>query len=98
MSDASRSGRQPATSRSSTAVGARRAVRPMSQLRIALTLPGEVSLGAFQAGAMSALVVALGRINRDGRDDVRLDVMTGTSSGSLTAVLAAHALLNGRDP
>src|SRR5918999_261858 len=70
----------------------------MSQLRIALTLPGEASLGAFQAGATSALVVALQRINRDRRDDVRLDVMTGTSSGSLTAVLAAHALLTGRDP
>jgi hypothetical protein len=72
----------------------------MSELRIALTLPGEASLGAFQAGAVSALIVAIERINceRPPESPVRLDVMTGSSSGSLTAVLAAHALLTGGDP
>jgi predicted acylesterase/phospholipase RssA len=70
----------------------------MSQLRIALTLPGEASLGAFQAGAASALVVAVQGLGSSAAGRVRVDVMTGTSSGSLTAVLAAHALLTGRDP
>lgn len=70
----------------------------MTQLRIAVTLPGEASLGAFQAGAMSALVVALQAANQRERDAVRLDAMTATSSGSLTSVLAAHALLTGQDP
>jgi Patatin-like phospholipase len=70
----------------------------MTQLRIAVTLPGEASLGAFQAGAMSALVVALQALNAEKPDAVRLDAMTATSSGSLTSVLAAHALLTGQDP
>jgi predicted acylesterase/phospholipase RssA len=77
----------------------------MSQLRIAMTLPGEASLGAFQAGAVSALIVAVQALNKarrdggePGRDEVRLDTMTGASSGSLTAVLGAHALLTGQDP
>ena len=70
----------------------------MSQLRIALTLPGEASLGAFQAGAASALVVGVQGLGASAPERVRVDVMTGTSSGSLTAVLAAHALLTGRDP
>jgi predicted acylesterase/phospholipase RssA len=77
----------------------------MSQLRIAMTLPGEASLGAFQAGAVSALIVAIQAINQARHagggaapDEVRLDTMTGASSGSLTAVLGAHALLTGQDP
>ena len=70
----------------------------MTQLRIALTLPGEASLGTFQAGAVSALIVAVQRLNETRMNDVRVDVMTGTSSGSLTAVLAAHALLTCQDP
>ena len=35
----------------------------LPQLRIALSLPGEASLGSFQAGAVAALLVALQRIN-----------------------------------
>lgn len=70
----------------------------MKQLRIAMTLPGEASLGAFQAGAMSALVIALQRSNASSPGAVQLDAMTASSSGSLTAVLAAHALLTGQDP
>jgi Patatin-like phospholipase len=67
-------------------------------LRIAMTLPGEASLGAFQAGAMSALVIALQRRNTDSPGALQLDAMTATSSGSLTAVLGAYALLTGQDP
>jgi predicted acylesterase/phospholipase RssA len=70
----------------------------MTQLRIAMTLPGEASLGAFQAGAISALIVALQEIKKVGEHDVRLDAITAASSGSLTAVLGAHALLTGQDP
>jgi len=70
----------------------------LPQLRIALSLPGEASLGSFQAGAVCALLVALQRINEDDGDAARIDVVTGASSGSLTAVLAARALLGGQDP
>src|SRR4051794_36016944 len=70
----------------------------MSQLRIALTLPGEASLGAFEAGAVPALIVAVQQMSAERPGPVRVDVMTGTSSGSLTAVLASHALLRRTDP
>ena len=70
----------------------------MPQLRIALSLPGEASLGAFQAGAVCALLVGLGRVNEADGQAARIDVITGASSGSLTAVLGARALLAGQDP
>jgi Patatin-like phospholipase len=70
----------------------------VAKLNIALTLPGESSLGTFEAGAISALLVGLQRINADHRDAVAVDVVTGASSGALTAVLAAAALLTGSDP
>lgn len=67
-------------------------------LSIALTLPGEASLGAFEAGAVSALLVALQRINEIDSEAVNVDVLTGTSSGALTALLSAGVLLTGEDP
>jgi len=70
----------------------------MTNLRIALTLPGVVSGGAFQGGAVAALVVALGEVNGEAPDSAQLDVITGASSGALTAVLAAWTLLAGVDP
>jgi predicted acylesterase/phospholipase RssA len=70
----------------------------VAKLSIALTLPGEASLGTFEAGALSALLVGLQRINKSEPDAVAVDVMAGASSGSLTAVLAAAALLSGADP
>lgn len=70
----------------------------MANVNIALTLPGEGSLGAFEAGAVAALLVALQAIAEDGSDDVTLDAITGASSGALTAVLGAGALVTGRDP
>ena len=76
----------------------------MPQLRIALTLPGEASLGTFEAGAVCALLIGVQRIHQldairgDGSESVRVDVMSGSSSGSLTAVLATRALLAGQDP
>src|SRR5690242_6213347 len=76
----------------------RRKALPLPQLRIALSLPGEASLGSFQAGAVSALLVALREVNHRAAGAVRLDVITGASSGALTAVLAARALLGGQDP
>jgi predicted acylesterase/phospholipase RssA len=65
-------------------------------LRIAITLPGEASLGTFEAGAMAALCVGLQAIDEPGRPVI--DVLTGASSGALTAVLAARVLLAGEDP
>jgi predicted acylesterase/phospholipase RssA len=71
---------------------------PPPELRIALSLPGEASLGAFQAGAVSALVIAVQRMAAMQPGLVSVDVIGGASSGALTAVLAAWSLLGGRDP
>ncbi len=70
----------------------------MANTSIALTLPGEASLGAFEAGAASALLVALQHINEQAPDEVVVNIITGASSGALTAVLATAALLTGADP
>lgn len=65
----------------------------MADLNIAVTLPGEGALGTFEAGAMSALIVAA-----QAGDALDVDILTGASSGALTSVIAAAALLTGRDP
>ena len=70
----------------------------VAKLNIGLTLPGQASLGAFEAGAVSALLVALQQINEIDKDAVAVDAITGASSGSLTAMLATGVLLTGSDP
>jgi predicted acylesterase/phospholipase RssA len=65
----------------------------VADLNIAVTLPGEGALGTFEAGAMSALIVAA-----QAGDALDVDILTGASSGALTSVIAAAALLTGRDP
>jgi predicted acylesterase/phospholipase RssA len=70
----------------------------MARLNIALTLPGGASLGTFEAGAVSALLVALQRINELDPEAVAVDGIAGASAGSLTAVLVAGVLLTGSDP
>jgi predicted acylesterase/phospholipase RssA len=67
-------------------------------VHLALTLPGEASLGAFEAGAVSALVAGVQEINTIDSRAVCVDAITGASSGALTGVLAAKALLSGQDP
>lgn len=63
-------------------------------LRVALTLPGAVSLGAYEGGAVAALVTAAGAL--DGA--LVVDAIGSSSAGSITGVLAADALLRGSDP
>jgi predicted acylesterase/phospholipase RssA len=69
--------------------------------RIALVLAGAASLGAYQAGALAALVEGLGPLGtgdeRNGPPRLAIDIMTGASSGALNALLAAHCLVHGRD-
>ena len=66
-------------------------------IRLSLTLPGGASLGAYQAGAVAALLVAVHQLRRRGRPVV-VDAVGGASSGSLVALVAAHCLLEGLDP
>jgi hypothetical protein len=67
----------------------------MAKLRVALTLPGAVSLGAYEGGALAALLVAVQAL---GEDVVVVDSIASASAGSISALLAARALLRGADP
>lgn len=66
-------------------------------VRLSLTLPGGASLGAYQAGAVAALLVAVDRLRRSGTPVV-IDALGGSSSGSLVALFAAACILDGLDP
>ena len=64
-------------------------------VRVTLTLSGGASLGAYQAGATAALLVALERLRDDNDVDVRVDAVGGASAGSIVALIAAYSLLEG---
>jgi predicted acylesterase/phospholipase RssA len=66
----------------------------MPKLRIGLTISGAVSLGAYEGGALAALLIAVQRM----QGAVVIDAITGASAGAMTAVLAARCLLRGTDP
>jgi predicted acylesterase/phospholipase RssA len=68
--------------------------RLMPKLRIGLTISGAVSLGAYEGGALAALLLAVQRM----QGAVVIDAITGASAGAMTAVLAARCLLRGIDP
>jgi predicted acylesterase/phospholipase RssA len=72
----------------------------MTRLRVALTLSGAVSLGAYEGGALAALLVAVQALNTDDAKPpaVTIDLMGGASAGSITALLAARVLTKGMDP
>lgn len=72
-------------------------------LRIALSVTSGASLGAFEAGAVAGLLVALQRLNegdvrRGAPPSVRLDAVGATSAGAMVGLLGARALLAGLDP
>lgn len=68
------------------------------QIRLSVTLSGGASLGAYQAGAMAALLVAIQDRIEAGDDRVRLEAVGGASAGALVALFSAHALARGIDP
>lgn len=59
--------------------------------KISLVVCGSASLGAYSAGAAVELLTALQANRRGG--PVVVDVVTGSSAGALTAVLAARSLV-----
>ena len=65
---------------------------PEVEHRIALVIPGAVSLGAYEAGALTALL----RLIRASGGAIVVDTIVGASAGSVTGALLAHALLTGR--
>jgi hypothetical protein len=73
---------------------AQRRKEAVANLRIGLTISGAVSLGAYEGGALAALLVAVQQMG----GAVALDAVTGASAGAITAVLTARCLLRGVDP
>jgi predicted acylesterase/phospholipase RssA len=67
----------------------------VTKLRIGLTISGAVSLGAYEGGALAALLTA---VQAMGPEAVVIDAITGASAGAITAVLTAQTLLRGLDP
>ncbi len=63
--------------------------------RIALTLAGGVSLGAYQAGATYELLWALAH-RTESSEPIYIDVLTGASAGAMNAAVLARALLYDR--
>ena len=67
----------------------------MSKLRLTLTIPGAVSLGSYEGGALAALVLAARSL---GEENILIDSIAAASAGSITALLTARALLRGCNP
>src|SRR4051794_27487122 len=73
--------------------------RMPAELRCTLTLPGAVALGAYEGGALAAVLSALRGIRENaGEPEVRIDSICACSSGSVTALLVARCLVEGLDP
>jgi predicted acylesterase/phospholipase RssA len=70
----------------------------MGRLRLALTLSGAVSLGAFEGGALAALLLGLETLEETDPRPVVIDAIGGASAGSMTGLLTAWILLQGADP
>ena len=66
-----------------------------ADLRVSLTLSGGASLGAFQAGAVAALLAGFEHARCAEGSDIRVDAIGGASAGSLVGLLAAFSLLEG---
>lgn len=70
----------------------------MERLRIGLTISGAIALGAYEGGALAALLVALRALQERAPGEVAVDAIAGASAGSMTGVLSARALLTADDP
>lgn len=72
----------------------------MSTARVGLsvTLAGSASLGAYQAGALAALIEATVELRKREQGSITITAMGGASAGALVALLGAHALRSGLNP
>jgi hypothetical protein len=59
-----------------------------------MMLPGAVSLGAYEGGALAAVLAAV----QAAKGELVVDAMASASAGSITAVVASRSLLRGADP
>ena len=70
----------------------------MAGARLSVSLSGGASLGAYQAGCMAALLVAVERIRDEDPDAITLDAVGGASAGALVGLLTAVSHCCGLDP
>jgi hypothetical protein len=70
----------------------------VEQVRLALTISGAVSLGAYEGGALAALLIAVQALADRDEPPIRVDAIGGASAGSITGMLTARCLLEGLDP
>ena len=69
----------------------------MAERRVAVTIKGGVSLGAYEAGVLTQTLRLIDFNNRQpGAISWYIDALAGASAGSVTAALVAIALLNGK--
>jgi hypothetical protein len=71
---------------------------PATEVRLALTISGAVSLGAFEGGVLAALVTAVRALEGTDGPPVRIDAIGGASAGAMTALLTARCLTTAVDP
>lgn len=69
--------------------------------RLAITIAGAVSLGSYEAGVLYEVLDAIHQHNHvPGTPDeelIKIDVLTGASSGGMTAAIMAHKMLYAAD-
>jgi hypothetical protein len=65
-----------------------------SRTRLALMLPGAVSLGAYEGGALAAILTAA----QHAGGELVIDAIGSASAGSITALVAIKAIFDGSDP
>ncbi|HID07629.1 MAG TPA: hypothetical protein EYP10_10855 [Armatimonadetes bacterium] len=72
----------------------------MEQVRLALVLPGAVSLGSYEAGVafeLARAVITARRINPEAPPLI-IDTIVGASAGAITGALLSYILLTDGDP
>jgi hypothetical protein len=67
----------------------------LPRLRLSLTIPGSARLGAYEGGALAALIVASKTL---GEETLVIDSMASATVGSINELLTARSLLSGIDP
>jgi hypothetical protein len=69
--------------------------------KLAITVAGAVSLGAYEAGVLYEVIDAISQHNQhpatSPADQVVIDVLTGASAGGMSAALLAQKLLFEKD-
>jgi predicted acylesterase/phospholipase RssA len=66
--------------------------------RFTLVLSGAVALGSHIAGVISQLYRDFWELNSTGRYDLKMDVIAGSSAGSVTGLILARAIAQNRTP